>query len=360
MNRSVLAAAVLVGSTSLLAAPPEKTAVDSAVDRALGFLQRNQDADGAWRGGPRNPKNAAVTGLCVMAFLSAGHVPGEGRYARVVENGVAWVLRQQQANGLIATDGGHEMYHHGICTLMLAEAAGMTDRALGEELRAKLERAVQVILKAQRTGPGRARGGWRYHVDPRLDYPPTDLSVTGWQLMALRAARDLGCDVPPERIDWAVEYVKNCQDAGTGGFCYDVGNRVTLGCTGTGILALELCGKQRHRTPEALRAGSYLIGRPNLPRWGQNHFFYSVYYGSQACFQLGGNYWAVYRPQLHRALLDNQSRATASWLGEDAASRYYGPNYCTAMGVLALTVEYRFLPIYQRDEGPEEKSGEAK
>ena len=33
----------------------------------------------------------------------------------------------------------------------------------------------------------------------------------------------------------------------------------------------------------------------------------------------------------------------------------YGPNYCTAMAVLALTVEYRFLPIYQRVEEPAEK-----
>ena len=32
-----------------------------------------------------------------------------------------------------------------------------------------------------------------------------------------------------------------------------------------------------------------------------------------------------------------------------------GVNYCTAMAVLALTVEYRFLPIYQRGEEPEER-----
>src|SRR5204862_144561 len=34
-------------------------------------------------------------------------------------------------------------------------------------------------------------------------------------------------------------------------------------------------------------------------------------------------------------------------------ARMVGPNYTTAMAVLALTVEYRFLPIYQRGEEPE-------
>jgi hypothetical protein len=328
--------------------------MDQAVDRALAFLQRTQETSGAWRGGQRNPPNASITSLSVMAFLSAGHVPSEGRYGKTVEKGIEWVLRQQRPNGLIATQGGsYEMYHHGISTLMLAEAAGMTDARLGDELRLKLENAVELILKAQRTSSRYGSGGWRYHIDPQLDYPQaTDLSVTGWQLMALRAAKNLGCDVPAERIDLAVEYVQRCQDGATGGFRYDPGKLVTPGCTGTGILALELCGKERHRTPEALKAGAFLI--KNLPRWAQPHFFYNVYYGSQATFQLGGNYWSIYRPQLHKVLLDNQN-ANGSWLGADGASAIYGANYCTAMAVLALTVEYRYLPIYQRDEGTTEQ-----
>ena len=32
-----------------------------------------------------------------------------------------------------------------------------------------------------------------------------------------------------------------------------------------------------------------------------------------------------------------------------------GPNYCSALAVLALTVEYRFLPIYQRGEEPADR-----
>ncbi|MGE3809418.1 MAG: hypothetical protein AB7K24_32545, partial [Gemmataceae bacterium] len=86
----------------------------------------------------------------------------------------------------------------------------------------------------------------------------------------------------------------------------------------------------------------------NMPRWGQGHFYYGVYYCSQAAFQLGGNEWSYYRPRLHKVLLGNQ-KSNGSWNGGDSDARF-GANYCTAMAVLSLTPEYRFLPIYQRGE----------
>jgi hypothetical protein len=277
-----------------------------------------------------------------MAFLSAGHVPGEGPYGETVEKGIRAVLKAQHANGLIAAEGGHEMYHHGICTLMLAEVAGMTEGPLADEVRKKLEKAVAVILKGQRSG-GVHRGGWRYTVHGY----DSDISVTGWQVMALRAAKNLGCDVPPEAIDRAIEYMKRCQDSASGGFRYFPGGPLTVPCTGTSILGLEICGKDQHRSPEVLKAAGYLLKNP--PQWGQTHFFYSVYYCSQATFQLGGQYWNSYREQLHKVLFANMSDS-GGWYGRDSEGRIYGPNYCTAMGVLALAVEYRFLPIYQRGE----------
>jgi hypothetical protein len=324
----------------------KKTDVDSAIDRALEFLAATQDKnDGSWK--LANQKSSAVTSLAVMAFLSAGHVPGEGKYGEAIEKGVRWVLRSQQENGLITNNGNYEMYNHGIATLMLAEVSGMTDGKLAEELRPRLEKAVRVILKAQRTR-GTGSGGWRYHViDPGSE--GSDISVTGWQIMALRAAKNLGCDVPAEVIDNAVTFIKRCQDRATGGFRYTPNDGLTIPCTGTSILALELCGKDTHKSPEVLQAGAFLIKESNLPRWGQGRFFfYSLYYCSQATFQLGGNYREVFRPRLYEVLLRNQ-RSNGSWVGtnEDNA---FGPMYCTSMGVLALAVEYRFLPIYQRDE----------
>src|SRR5438105_11406148 len=82
----------------------KRTELDDAVDRGLAFLQRQQEADGAWstsKGGARHP---AITALSVMAFLSAGNVPGEGKYGETVEKGVRWVMKQQAQDGLIASD----------------------------------------------------------------------------------------------------------------------------------------------------------------------------------------------------------------------------------------------------------------
>src|SRR5689334_18978493 len=65
---------VFLFSFPVLAADPASLPpkLDSSVIRALDFLEKQQNADGAFEtGGPR----VATTGLGVMAFLAAGHEP---------------------------------------------------------------------------------------------------------------------------------------------------------------------------------------------------------------------------------------------------------------------------------------------
>ncbi len=202
------------------------------------------------------------------------------------------------------------MYLHGISTLMLAEAAGMTDGKLGDEIRKKLVKAVEIILAAQRTENNPARGGWRYTVA----HTDSDMSVTGWQVMALRAAKNVGCDVPARNIDEAVAFIKRCQDGNSGGFDYQPGSNLTIPCTGTGILALEICGKDQHKSKEVMRAANFLIKNP--PRFGMQFGFYGLYYCSQAMFQVGDNYWDSFRPALHEMLF----RASATTAPGSAAA----------------------------------------
>jgi squalene cyclase len=348
---------VLAGAGTAGVAQPakrEKADFEKAVDKALLFLHTERRSEGAWPSADDNT-SVSATSLAVMAFLSAGHVPGEGRYGKTIEDGVRAVLKHQQPNGLIASRGGHfQMYHHGMATLMLAEVGGMTTGKLNKDVRKALEKAVGVILKAQRTSGG-YKGGWRYQIEHAGG---SDMSVTGWQLLALRAAKNLGCDVPAETIERALGYVKRSHHP-SGGFTYEaVGRRsVTLPCTGTGVLALELCGgKKEHHSPMVLKGAGYLVRRENLDALDNmnGYYFYSIYYGSQATFQVGGSYWSAYRDRLHKALLRHQ-RADGSWQG--GGENGWGPNYCTALAVLALTVEYRYLPIYQRgkDSAAEKK-----
>ena len=53
---------------------------------------------------------------------------------------------------------------------------------------------------------------------------------------------------------------------------------------------------------------------------------------------------------------NNPPKAAGHWMGFGPDDSRFGPNYCTAMAILALTVEYRFLPIYQRSEEPGERA----
>jgi hypothetical protein len=355
--------------------PPKREAFEVAVENALQYLSNSQNPDGSWNsgqsfgrgfGGGGSGRDPAVSALSVMAFLSAGHVPGEGKYGAVIEKGIKFVASQQQSNGLFAaqSSGPFVMYSHGICTLMVAEVVGlMPDRAEAARLRKQLELGVRLI-KAAQSHQGQSDGGWRYQPYPN----DADMSVTAWQVMALRAAKNVGCDVPATIIDRAVEYVKRSQDKNSWGFRYTPYGQVTLACTGAGILSLELCRKEFHGSEESTNAARYLWnrilvesnqGRDDSHFHRQQHFFYGVYYMSQAMFQVGGDYWKRYREYLHWLLLHERAHPQAAggfWTSVTPDDNMAGVNYCTSMAVLALTVEYRFLPIYQRGEEPEERA----
>src|SRR5262245_8450704 len=80
--------------------------MDKAVTRAVELLHNTQDkSTGSWSAGRASRQNIAVSSLAVMAFLSAGHVPGEGKYGKTIERGVRWVLEQQRPNGVLAGEG---------------------------------------------------------------------------------------------------------------------------------------------------------------------------------------------------------------------------------------------------------------
>ena len=182
---------------------------DLAVRRALEYLNESQKADGAWESGSFGGATS-VTSLCVLAYLAAGHVPGDpGPYRATVEKGVRYVLAHQRSNGMLISNTSHgPMYCHGISTLMLSEVVGMTSEPeLSRQCENALAKAVALILQAQEVpkSPEHA-GGWRYQPTSR----DSDLSVSGWQVIALRAARSAGCDVPSKAIDRAADYVARC------------------------------------------------------------------------------------------------------------------------------------------------------
>jgi hypothetical protein len=207
-------------------------------------------------------------------------------------------------------------------------------------VRRALERGILLILAAQAI-PKDARhaGGWRYQVDSR----DSDLSVTGWQVLSLRAAKDAGCDVPADAIDRAIEYVKHCSVRENRGFGYEPGDGQTPVLTGTGITCLEVCGE--HHADESIGGADWLLDNPL--RYDSNYFFYGVYYTGVGMSKLGGHYAERTQERLRELLLPAQN-ADGSWEPRHGSEQGAGRVYATSMAVLALTVDYRYLPIYQR------------
>ncbi|HWL08053.1 MAG TPA: prenyltransferase/squalene oxidase repeat-containing protein [Planctomicrobium sp.] len=319
----------------------EQQAIDGAVALALTYLASQQSPEGFWKTEAWG-ESTAITSLGVMAFLAAGYVPGEGTYGDQISRAVRWVISQQQPNGMLIrkTQSHGPMYDHGICTLMLAEVCGMLSKADAVPVRQALEKAVRLILDSQAVDKfDRHQGGWRYQIDSR----DSDLSVTGWQVMALRAARDIGCDVPADAIDRAVNYVKKCSDARQNGFAYQPGNSPTPTLTGCGITCLEVCGE--HHSEEALAGAKWLLSHPLIER--SAYFYYGVYYTGVGLFKIGGEAAARNYQHLTSLLLPIQ-QPEGCWNPQHGSEKQAGRVYSTSLAVLALTVEYRYLPIYQR------------
>ena len=316
--------------------------VDPAVEGALEYLARVQKEDGSF---PESyGDSTGIPALAGMAFLSKGHLPTEGPYADALNRCIDFVLQNQRDNGLFekGNAGSGPMYAHNISTLFLSEASGMVDPGRQEKIAAALPRALKLILEAQAVDKDeRHQGGWRYHPGSS----DSDTSCSGWALMALRSAKLNGAAVPDQAIADAVSYLRRHQDPKEGSFGYMDRHDHARSLTGMGLLCLELCG--RHGTGETTRAADYVMKTfRDLP--GDQFEFYGNYYNAQGTFQIGGRYWHEYAAWMYDTYLKKQS-GDGSWNSREAG-RIYG----TCMMVLAFTVPYRQLPIYQRDETVDE------
>ena len=164
--------------------------------------------------------------------------------------------------------------------------------------------------------------------------------------MALRSAKLNGASVPDKAIEDAVAYLYRHHNKKTGTFGYTNADSHKNTLTGMGLLCLELCGE--HGKPSTLKAGDFIL-KTHRSLTGQPHEIYGNYYNAQGMFQLGGKYWEQYAAWMYGNYLPKQ-KDDGSW-----SNRQAGNVYGTSMMVLAFTVPYRQLPIYQRDETVDEE-----
>ncbi len=327
--------------------PFSKDRVDAAIKRGIDYLVSEQHAEGRYAGaindGQSRDHLVAMTSLSIMAMAAVGHQPSDATpEGAAMAHAIDFVLQpEHQAAGQYFGADGSRMYGHGITTLMLAEMLGMgVDEEQDVRIRASLQGAVDLILASQKSGKNwQNRGGWRY--EPRSR--DSDLSVSVWQVMALRSAKNAGLDIPAESIDEAVAYIRRCYSERHGAFCYIPGCAPDYAMVAAGALSMQVCGQ--YDADEVRSAAVWL--ESNELNYQHNWFFYGTYYYAQAMYQRGGTFAQHARSRVEDILLRHQSDA-GFWAASSGQERGAGRVYSTAMAVLSLSVKYHYLPIYQR------------
>jgi len=328
----LLAMLLLIGQ---LSAGEAARSVPLAIDRGLAWLRTQQQADGS----VGDKHRTATTGLAALAHLAAGTTPDLPEHGSAVRRMLTYLVGRADGNGYMGADG-RGMYGHAIACIALADAIGTTrDDDLDERMRSTLVRAMAVIVAAARVGKDDAnRGGWRYNPDEAT----SDASVTGWQLVALHAARRLGLAVPDDVVNGALSYLRRLMSAdGRIGYTNPNEDRPTL--RGLALLTLAMTGGVR----DPLR--DKVLARMNDEpiSWTGPWFFYRAYYDAVGLARSEPAAWPVHRERLYGLLIANQG-ADGSWPAPPGDNeREYGVAYSNAMALLALTVDRRLLPAHQ-------------
>jgi hypothetical protein len=294
--------------------------------------------------GRKNDTAGAAFG--VLPFLAAGitHKPGVGKkaqmdnkYVKTVARALDYLMHKQGRDG----DFGGGMYSHGLATIAICEAYGLT---ADPKLRSSAQAGLNFIVSAQNP----SSGGWRYQ--PRQG---GDTSVVGWQVMALKSGQMSGLNVPSITLKGAEKWLDSCESSDKGKFGY-IGPNPTYTMTAVGLLCRQYLGIPR-RNP-SLRSGcDWLL--QNYPPSGPRNIYYQ-YYATQVMHHMGGEYWDKWntgtngKKGMRDTLISSQEKAgpnTGSFdPGRDVHGRQGGRVMQTALCLLTLEVYYRHLPLYQR------------
>ena len=380
---------------------------ERAVELGLAWLAEHQFPVGGWsfdhrlgpcRGRCSNPGIAmaksvnAATGMALLPFIDHGNTHQAGPYRQNVAAGLQGLIARMGKDGSLWEPGG-TMYSHALGLLALCEDLRIDREALsgdaeyssslssktpsgavggkkGPRPAASRSRAKPDAMAARQTPEqkreqkqrelldrlapvaaakalafalacqDRQRGGWRY--DPRR--AESDISVTGWHVMALHSAEAVGLPVPNQASVGVTALLDSLQ--GDYGAVYGY-RRSAAEATPTrssiGLLCRVYTGwsrQQLQRGVETLAA----IGP------SENDMYYN-YYGTLLLHHYGGPLWDDWNRKLRDYLVRTQSHAgheSGSWSFPPCHSNAVGGrHFDTCMACLILETYYRSKPAYK-------------
>ncbi len=300
--------------------------VEIMYKKGLNYLAKIQKPDGSFP--DAYGQYTSVTSLALLCFVACGEDPNFGAYSENIKRGVRYILSKQDGNGYF----GYNMYNQNYTTLCLAELAGFLHE---ERLGVALEKAVKQILTAQSHN---IQGGWYYDPFQKTQALST---LTGTALVALLAARNAGVEVPQKAIEQGLElFTKFQTPTGRIGYSGPTDDNRD-GRTALALLCFHLARQREHSTARkaavALRESIYKLN-------AGTHDWYGIYYTPQALFQEDMEGFEKWNKQNIQSLKSSQA-ADGGWnIISDKGS------LSTGVALLSLAMNYRILPIYERQE----------
>lgn len=341
---------------------------EDAVDRSLRWMASVQDQAGYWHAGEYGPEglsqldvgdsdrhaDVGITSLAVLAFLGKLQTVDQGEFSPNVSRALRWIVSQQSTRqwgegwgstpGYLGGDATEyeAMYCHAMATFALAEAYAMSRNSPDAQwLRQPLELAVGFILDTQNVD-----GGWRYVKGQREG----DMSIFGWQLMALKSAQAAGIHIEERRIAMMRRFLLERRIGSSGGLA---GYRPREAAGASAAAETLYCRQILGMTDDAaVIQENVKVIVANLPRKTTLNYYY-WYYGTLALYQHGGPEWEQWNTAVRNMLVADQRREgplTGSWDPHDVWGGYGGRMYSTAIATLSLEVYYRYLPLYRFNE----------
>src|SRR5262245_9896190 len=337
---------------------------EAALERGLAWLAKNQGVDGNW-----GSNDLGLVSMGALAFMSAGHAPGRGKYGRELDKALEFIISRSRPSGLLnIADAQRDMYNHGLATFVLGQAHGMTT-SKDRKLNRVLDSALKLIANTQCED-----GGWDYRASRQ--HAGHDLSLAVMQAKALRSAVDSGLEVPPEVIDLAIRSVRDHyatrggrglpeseQQKLPGQFTYSKGGGGgTIAMAAAGVVCLQEFGQYDDwrigKNMKVIEAAIHEIPRPRSRDGSMPFDAYTLYYVGQALYQVGDQSWAENYPRLRDYLVDSQvsdagnPQGHGAWRdhGARGGGRVGGKDgelYATSVACFILAIPNRYLPILQ-------------
>jgi len=337
---------------------------ERAVSMALKWLAEHQNPEtGAWtmthalicggkcdRPGERVASMNAATGMALMCFLGAGQTHMEGEYKDTVFKGLSFLINSMRVQGPYGAwwvGDGHgkgldDMYAHGIASIAMCEAYGMTrDERLLE--------AAQLSINYMGYAQNPATGGWHYSPFP-LGGLPGDLSVVGWQMMAIKSGAMAGLNFDLDVVRKANVFLDTMQVPGGFGYHYSLDSKMKNpteyrpAMTACGVLCRMYSGWNKQEPTIKAAAEKFAADGPSPT---DNYY---NYYATQVMKQYGGAEWDAWNNKMRDQIVSTQvqtGHGAGSWYVEDGISAQAGGRlYCTCMSTMMLEVYYRYMPLY--------------